>query len=309
MQHTFLCVAALPLASAFAPLRVQPRTTLGSRGRASALVLSQSASSDEAESTTPPLLRWLPAVAAVGTLGATALHAPAFLNFASQWQAIRDAGVTGDELWAPFKFWLLFAVAHPLLQPALWISEVLHASPGPQIGEILPISFVVGNVVVLWLLSKSGEARGALGIALLGLFIQYVGAGLEGTNGLGDYNLAMNDGVRGCPTYEQVRQPSMATFDGNKYTGRWYEHAFHDWTQFSDVYDTTLDIELSPDKSRWLDDFGLRGPAPLAAARSWDKSPVANGAHYFLYGKFDPSYGKGPASPVLQVRLEIAVYL
>ena len=27
-----------------------------------------------------------------------------------------------------------------------------------------------------------------------------------------------------------------------------YEHAFHDYTQFSDVYDTTLDIELSPDK-------------------------------------------------------------
>jgi hypothetical protein len=53
-------------------------------------------------------------------------------------------------------------------------------------------------------------------------------------------------------------------------------------------YDVTLDIELSNDKERWLDDFGLRGPAPEAAPRSWDKSPVANGAHYFLYGKFDP---------------------
>lgn len=29
------------------------------------------------------------------------------------------------------------------------------------------------------------------------------------------------------------------------------------------------------------------GPSPLAAPRSWDKSPVANGAHYFLYGKID----------------------
>ena len=50
----------------------------------------------------------------------------------------------------------------------------------------------------------------------------------------------------------------------------------------------TLDIELSADRQRWLDDFGLRGPAPLSTPRSWDKSPVANGAHYFLYGRFDP---------------------
>tara|TARA_B100000519_G_scaffold110051_1_gene95221 strand:+ start:72 stop:638 length:567 start_codon:yes stop_codon:yes gene_type:complete len=50
------------------------------------------------------------------------------------------------------------------------------------------------------------------------------------------------------------------------------------------VYDTTLNIELSPDKQRWLDDFALRGPAPASAPTSWDKSPVANGAHYFLYG-------------------------
>ena len=50
------------------------------------------------------------------------------------------------------------------------------------------------------------------------------------------------------------------------------------------MYDTTLNIELSPDKQRWLDDFALRGPAPASAPTSWDKSPVANGAHYFLYG-------------------------
>ena len=77
----------------------------------------------------------------------------------------------------------------------------------------------------------------------------------------------------------------MASFDPKLYTGRWYEHGFHDWTQFGDVYDTTLDIELSKDGGRWLDDFALRGPAPKAAPISWDKSPVANGAHYFLYGK------------------------
>ena len=47
--------------------------------------------------------------------------------------------------------------------------------------------------------------------------------------------MALDDGIRGCPTYEQVRQPSMEGFDRTLYTGRWYEHAFHDYTQFADV--------------------------------------------------------------------------
>ena len=73
---------------------------------------------------------------------------------------------------------------------------------------------------------------------------------------------------RSCPSYEQVKQPSMAGFDVSKYDGLWYEHAFHDWTQFAEVYDTTFDIELSKDGSRWLDDFGVRGPSPAAAPAS-----------------------------------------
>jgi hypothetical protein len=48
------------------------------------------------------------------------------------------------------------------------------------------------------------------------------------------------------------------------------------------VYDTTLDISLAADQTKWLDDFGLKGPSPNPNPRSWDKSPVANGAHYFL---------------------------
>ena len=46
-------------------------------------------------------------------------------------------------------------------------------------------------------------------------------------------------------------------------------------------------VELSKDGGRWLDDFALRGPSPKAAPISWEKSPVANGAHYFLYGKLN----------------------
>ena len=36
----------------------------------------------------------------------------------------------------------------------------------------------------------------------------------------------------------------MDDFDLKKYSGKWYEQEFHDWTQFKEVYDTTLDINL-----------------------------------------------------------------
>ena len=94
------------------------------------------------------------------------------------------------------------------------------------------------------------QIRNALNVAALAAFFTYVGAGLSGTAGLGDYNLALDDSyqgqiVKGCPAYEEVRQPSMDNFDLNKYEGKWYEHKFHDWTQFKEVYDTTLDIKVS----------------------------------------------------------------
>ena len=232
-----------------------------------------------------PILQALPFIAAAGAVGTIALHYPTFEGFYNQWQEIGAAGVTGDDFWAPLNFWAFFAAMHPLLQPAIWIGEVLHGSPGPQLGDVMPYSFIAGNVVVIGLLLTFAELRTTLNFALLAAFVNYVGCGLEGTQDLSDYNLALNDGVRGCPTYEDVRQPSMTSFDPEKYQGRWYEQAFHDWTQFGDVYDTTLDVELSKDGARWLDDFALRGPAPKAAPLSWDKSPVANGAHYFLYGK------------------------
>jgi hypothetical protein len=93
------------------------------------------------------------------------------------------------------------------------------------------------------------QIRNALNVAAFAAFFYYVGAGLSGTAGLGDYNLALDDNyqgqvVKGCPAYEVVRQPSMDNFDINKYEGKWYEHKFHDWTQFKEVYDTTLDIKV-----------------------------------------------------------------
>ena len=94
------------------------------------------------------------------------------------------------------------------------------------------------------------QLRNAANIAVLAAFFSYVGAGLDGTAGLGDFNLALDDNykgqiVKGCPAYEDVRQPSMNDFDINKYQGMWYEQKFHDWTQFKEVYDTSLDIKVS----------------------------------------------------------------
>ena len=130
----------------------------------------------------------------------------------------------------------------------------------------------------------------ANGLALAAWFA-FVGSGLSGTGDLGAYNLALNDGIKGCPTYEQVRQPSMDDFDVTKYQGRWYEQGFHDWTQFTEVYDTTLDIELNADKTRWLDDFALKGPSPTRNPLAWQYSPTTNGAHYFLFGKLGEQKG------------------
>lgn len=47
-------------------------------------------------------------------------------------------------------------------------------------------------------------------------------------------------------------------------------------------------LQLTEGGKGWLDDFAVRGPAPDVAPLSWDKSPVANGAHYFLFGRIDP---------------------
>ena len=122
---------------------------------------------------------WPVLAAAVGAAVTTAVHAPAFASFAQQWQQISAAGVTGDDFSAPLLFWTFFALMHPLLQPAIAIGEVLHGSPGPMLGDIVPISFLVGNVVVLGALARFKQLRAAIGIGALALLINYVGCGLE----------------------------------------------------------------------------------------------------------------------------------
>jgi hypothetical protein len=236
------------------------------------------------------------AAAAFGS-AAVLSHARGYIQF---FQSVMEmkANVDPADFWPALNFWIFFAVGHPVLQPILWISDVLHGSPGPLIGDLVPVTFLLGNVIAIAAIMYSKEIRNAVNVAALFAFLTYVGAGLDGQAGLGDFNLALDDSyqgkvVKGCPAYNEVKQPSMNDFNLEKYQGLWYEQKFHDWTQFKEVYDTTLDIKLTDGGQGWVDDFAVKGPAPDAAPLSWDKSPVANGAHYFLFGRVDPKDPKG----------------
>ena len=202
-------------------------------------------------------------------------HAGGYINF---FQKVMEMKANADpaDFWPALNFWVFFAAGHPVLPPILWISDVLHGSPGPMIGDLVPITFILGNIVAIAAFTFSKEVRAqrlsiqltndiilahtvaflfvqkiknAVNVAALFAFLSYVGAGLDGQAGLGDFNLALDDNykgqiVKGCPAYEEVRQPSMNDFDLKKYQGLWYEQKFHDWTQFKEVYDTTLDIKV-----------------------------------------------------------------
>ena len=188
------------------------------------------------------------AAAGYGLFGLTS-HANAWSNFFNAVMEMKNNVANPEDFWAALNFWIFFAVGHPILQPILWISDVLHGTPGPVIGDLVPALFLGGNLAFIALLSFSREVKNAVNVFALSAFLSYVGAGLDGNAGLGDYNLGLDDRyngnvVRGCPSYDEVRQGSMDNFDINKYEGLWYEIKFHDWTQFKEVYDTTLDIKV-----------------------------------------------------------------
>lgn len=241
----------------------------------------------------PPAKKW-PSLVSIGLVVAAGLaYAPAWSELFQQMDAVLSAQGVADTMQtepstAALSFWFFFALLHPILEPVLWISEVLHSSPGPLVADLVPVSFIAANILVIAVSVRFEEVRTVATGALAAAFLAYVGAGVNGDGNMGAYNLALNDGgVKGCPTYDQVRQPSVKGLDLEKYQGKWYEHGFHDWTQFTETYDTSLDIQLNADKTRWLDDFGLKGPSPQKSPLAYDKSPVANGAHYFLYGKLN----------------------
>lgn len=47
------------------------------------------------------------------------------------------------------------------------------------------------------------------------------------------YPVETDKGSLRCPTYEEIRSPTLRPFDVDKYVGIWYELAFHDITQFN----------------------------------------------------------------------------
>ena len=88
--------------------------------------------------------------------------------------------------------------------------HVVH-SVGPDLREGQPT-----REQVLALLATQPKVRLAAPVVSAALLVNFVGGGLEGSVSSSDYNLALDDGVKGCPAYEQVRQPSMDGFDITK---------------------------------------------------------------------------------------------
>ena len=240
--------------------------------------------------------------AALGTLLGVAPHLNAWASFFEVvGRAVDGVGGQLSQLIAPFGFWLFFAVMHPLVGGAgVALGELAWQFPGyiPSSGDLdavgppLAFSAVLLGASAAIGATKVGRALAAFLATLW--FSAYVTAGVAGTTSdLGSYNLALDDSkypagpsvLRGCPSYEQVADPNVAKiFDARKYQGTWYEHAYHDWTQFSEVYDTALDISLDASEKTWLDIFRVKGPSPQSAPHSWRGSPVAEGAAYPLYG-------------------------
>ena len=98
----------------------------------------------------------LPKVALWLGLAAVASHAGAWGSF---FQSVMEMKANADpvDFWAALNFWIFFAVGHPILQPILWISDVLHGSPGPMVAGLVPVTFLLGNAVVLGVLALSKE--------------------------------------------------------------------------------------------------------------------------------------------------------
>jgi hypothetical protein len=97
------------------------------------------------------------AAAAIG-LASLLTHAGGYIQF---FQRVLEMKNNADptDFWAALNFWIFFAVAHPILPPILWISDVLHGSPGPMVGDLVPITFILGNVVAISAFTFSKEVR------------------------------------------------------------------------------------------------------------------------------------------------------
>ena len=79
--------------------------------------------------------------------------------FDSLAQMKENMAANPTDFWPAVNFCIFFVAGHAILQPIFWTSEVLHASPGPMVGDLVPISFIVGNVVVIAAFTFIKEVR------------------------------------------------------------------------------------------------------------------------------------------------------
>jgi hypothetical protein len=97
---------------------------------------------------------------ATALVGSVALltHAGGYIQFIQSILEMKN-NVDPSEFWSALNFWIFFAVGHPVLQPILWISDVLHGSPGPMVANLVPATFIAANVVAIAAISFSKEVR------------------------------------------------------------------------------------------------------------------------------------------------------
>mmetsp|Transcript_25010 Transcript_25010/g.42574 ORF Transcript_25010/g.42574 Transcript_25010/m.42574 type:complete len:163 (+) Transcript_25010:123-611(+) len=103
------------------------------------------------------VLSFLPPAVALAGAGAIATHGEGFMQFYQSIMEMKANVADPADFWAAFNFWVFFAVGHPILQPILWISDVLHGSPGPQLADLVPYTFLAGNALVIALVAFSSE--------------------------------------------------------------------------------------------------------------------------------------------------------
>jgi len=113
-----------------------------------------------------------------------------------------------EEYNAAVNFFTLFAVAHPVLTPVLWIAEVMHGSPGPRLGGLVPFTFVGLNAAAIWVFNKAKPLGPLTAAAALALFLNTVGQGLASEGNMAGYNLALNgenpNVVRNCRLADDI---------------------------------------------------------------------------------------------------------
>jgi hypothetical protein len=113
---------------------------------------------DDQMNSAPPLSEnALPIATAVVGAAAVASHAQAYSAFFSSVMQMKDNIADPSDFWGALNFWVFFAVGHPILEPILAISDVLHGSPGPKVADLVPVTFLLGNLIVLGTIALSKE--------------------------------------------------------------------------------------------------------------------------------------------------------